>query len=290
MVKKITFLTNLIILVLLINTISHSLDLKIQPLEKPINEKKVGQKKISSDIIIPKEKPNDKKNLIEVKTKEKKNISYKIDGIIIPKEKPLIAKRKEKKNKISGIIVPKSKPVIVKKEVNKTQIKSKYYRKRDFDLAKKSIREMEKRRWTSAISISKKARDKSIYNFVQWRYLLTSGNQASFYDYQVFINKNPNYPRINRIKYLAEHKLSTKKLSPRKIVNWFNDSEPLSGYGKMIFGESLISLGKVNEGIQKIKEGWITAELTKSDLKFFRKKYKKYLNKEDYIKRADYLA
>ena len=29
----------------------------------------------------------------------------------------------------------------------------------------------------------KKAKDKSIYNFIQWRHLLTTGNQASFYDY-----------------------------------------------------------------------------------------------------------
>ena len=39
-----------------------------------------------------------------------------------------------------------------------------------------------------------------------------------------------------------------------------------------------------------IKKGFVKADLTKSDLKFFRKKYKKYLSSEDYIKRADYLA
>ena len=39
---------------------------------------------------------------------------------------------------------------------------------------------MEKSQWSSAVSLSKKAKDKSIYNFIQWRYLLTSGNQASF--------------------------------------------------------------------------------------------------------------
>ena len=49
---------------------------------------------------------------------------------------------------------------------------------------------MEKSQWSSALSISKKARDKSIYNFVQWRHLLTSGNQATFYDYLVFLKNN----------------------------------------------------------------------------------------------------
>ena len=69
--------------------------------------------------------------------------------------------------------------------------------------------------------------------------LINKGNQASFYDYKVFIDKNENYPRIGRIKYLAEHKLSTSQVSPKKIINWFNQKEPLSGFGKMILGESL---------------------------------------------------
>ena len=58
----------------------------------------------------------------------------------------------------------------------------------------------------------------------------------------------------------------------------------------MILGESLILTGKNAEGIEYIKEGWITAELSNSELKFYRKKLKKYLNADDYIKRADYLA
>jgi len=149
---------------------------------------------------------------------------------------------------------------------------------------------MQKSKWLSALKIAKKAKDKSIYNFIQWRHLLTSGNQATFYEYQVFINKNSDYPRINRLKYLAEHKLSTESVSPKKIINWFNVDDPLSGYGKMILGESHILIGDKNKGIKLIKEGWITADLSKNELKYFRKKYKKYLNADDYIKRADYLA
>ena len=149
---------------------------------------------------------------------------------------------------------------------------------------------MEKRQWSSALAISKKAKDKSIHNFIQWRHLLTSGNQASFYDYMLFIKRNENYPRINRIKYKAEHKLSTDKISPKKIVDWFGINEPLSGYGMLILGESLIKIGNSEKGIPLIKNGWITADLNRSDMKFFRKKYRKYLNASDYIKRADHLA
>ena len=39
----------------------------------------------------------------------------------------------------------------------------------------------------------------------------------------------------------------------------------------MILGESLILTGKNTEGIEYIKEGWITAELSNSELNFTEK-------------------
>ena len=119
---------------------------------------------------------------------------------------------------------------------------------------------------------------------------MTKGNKVSFYEYKKFIDKNKDYPRIGRVKYLAEHKLSTDNIAPNKIIEWFDDNESLSGFGKMILGESFILTGDTEKGTLLIKEGWITAELSKSQLRFYRKKFKKYLNAEDYIKRADYLA
>ena len=262
---------------------SQALELKIIPLKKPILSDEVIEKKITQNIIKPKQKP--KKKIItgdeEIKPQKK------------PKKKVIeekkIVKIKKEKNKL-GLILPKEKPIVVKKEITKTQKKSKFYKKKDFALAKKAISLMEKKKWIKALSTAEKARDKSIYKFIKWKYLLTKGNQATFYDYQQFIKKNNEYPRIGRLKYLAEHKLSTKKISPKKIINWFDENEPLSGFGKLILGESLIAIGNIPEGIKLIKNGWITAELSRSDMKFFRKKFKKYLNAEDYIKRADYLA
>ncbi len=239
----------------------------ILPLKKPILINTEIQKKITKNILSPIKKPSIKKD-----ANNEKIIS------------------KDKKEKIYSFKIPKKKPT-TKSIVKTSSIKiSKYYNKKDFSLAKKSISEMERGKWNSALKTAKKARDKSIYNFINWRYLLTTGNQASFFNYQVFINQNPEYPRIDRLKYLAEHKLSTESVSPKKIINWFNDQEPLSGYGKMILGESYVLIGNKDKGIKLIKEGWITADLSKNNLKHFRKKYKKYLNTNDYIKRADYLA
>ena len=274
--KPFLFLKILIVL-LVFNTVSYAENLQILPKIKPNLEKKVIDKKIVQDVLKPKPKP---KKVKEIKVKETKKAQKKIEE----NKKESITKKK------ALFLVPKSKPLIVKKKIEKSKKKSKYFKQKDYIIAKRAIQEIEKKKWSKALAISKKAKDKSIYDFIQWRHLLTKGNTASFYDYQNFINRNNNYPRINRVKYLAEHKLSTKNISPKRIIEWFNGEEPLSGYGKLILGESHIANGNNVLGINLIKEGWITAKLSRSEMKFFRKKYKKYLKSDDYIKRADYLA
>ena len=53
---------------------------------------------------------------------------------------------------------------------------------------------MEQKKWSSAEKTAKKAKDKSIYNFIRWKHLLTTGNQLTFYDYKKFIELNPKLP------------------------------------------------------------------------------------------------
>ncbi len=269
MLKKILFLGFVVSILMFSNNLYAEIN-SVIPLKKPFLSKEEIQKKISINILKPLKKPS--------KTKE-----IKIEEVIVKKE--LVLKEKKLSFKI-----PKKKPTVAGASTAMNIKISRYYSKRDFGLAKKAISEMQKSKWSSALKTAKKAKDKSIYNFIQWRHLLTSGNQASFYEYQVFLNKNSDYPRTDRIRYLAEHKLSTESVSPKKIINWFGERGPLSGYGKMILGESYNLVGDKNKGIKLIKEGWITADLSKNELKYFRKKYKKYLNADDYIKRADYLA
>jgi len=298
--RNISFFIKSLLLTLLLIGNSYSVELTIIPLKKPFLDKITEQQKIDQGIIRPKSKPIQKieekkisKNSIKPKpkpNKKEKKIKTKIIEKVIKKIETIENKDVKKVNSENSFLIPRSKPLVVKKFPTAKKTKSKYYSQKDFDIAKKSIKAIEKRQWASALSLSKKAKDKTIYTFIQWRHLLTTGNQASFYDYLAFIKNNENYPRINRIRYLAEHKLSTDKISPKKIIDWFNTSEPLSGYGKLILGESFIQTGEIQNGIALIKDGWITAELNRSDMKFFRKKYKKYLNANDYIKRADYLA
>jgi soluble lytic murein transglycosylase len=263
--RNIIFFIKTLLLSIIIMGNLYAVEISIIPLKKPILDKKTQNEKIPQSILKPKPKPSQKNEVIDVE----------------------VTKKNQKKIDFS---LPKNKPLVVKKSKSIVKQRSKYYDQKDYNIAKKSIQAMEKSKWSTALSLSKKAKDRSIHNFIKWRHLLTTGNQASFYDYMTFIKNNENYPRISRIRYLAEHKLSTNKISPKKIIDWFGPREPLSGFGMLILGESFIKTGNLKKGVSLIKKGWITAELNRSNMKYFRIKYKKYLDSSDYIKRADNLA
>ncbi len=237
------------------------------------------QSSYTNEIIIPKKKPDFKSQIVVPPLKP---------GTF--NEKQILEDDKDLAKEIFGILLPPKKPLIAKKKRFRNVKKTRYFSERDFKLAKQAIRFMEISNWKDAKNVAKKAKAKSIYDFIEWRHLLTSGNKATFSEYKKFIERIKDYPRFDRIKYLAEHKINLQNHSPTEIINWFQINEPLSGYGKMMLGESLIKTGKSGEGVKLIKEGFINADLNTNNLKYFRKKFKNILDTTDYINRADYYA
>ncbi len=239
------------------------------------------------------------KPLPDKETKKSVNIKKKL----YPQKKPSIQKKEEQADSntiISSpddqdqskkvLILPKNKPIIFKKKVEKSLDKSAILSKKDFDIAKEVFKLVSKRKWESALKISKRAKDKSLYKLTNYLYLIQANNSANFYDYLTFIKSNPHYPRINRLRYLAEHKINLKTNSPKNILKWFNNEDPLSEFGKIKLGEIYLLQGNYEDGANLIKEGWIKAKLSKGELKYFRNKYRKIITVEDNIKRADWHA
>jgi len=238
---------------------------------------------VGSEPILPKSKP-----IIEQKTKI---ITTKKKGIY-PKKKPQVIKKKTEIAKTDDkiIIYPEKKPLVFKKKTVKSIYKSALVSQKDFKIAKAAFKALEKKKWLTAIKIAKKAKDKTIFKLIYWLYLKEPSNAASFYDYVTFINLNPHYPRISRLKYLAEHKINLNTVPRDFVIKWFDGKDPLSSFGKIKLGEIYIKQKNIEKGSQLIKEGWIKARLSKSDLKYLKRKYKKIITTKEVIKRADWLA
>jgi len=262
----------------------------LQEKSKPVEL--IENKKLENNVVfndLPVKKPT-----LQGSTNIKNNNSYleratkeKVDQIIKERKLKKI-KQVLKSNDI--FLYPSKKPLTYRSVSTKIESKSKILKEKDYKLAKNIFNLIKKSKWNSALLETKKIKDKEFKNLITWLYLKQSGNQATFGDYQNFIKKNPNYPRIGRLRYKAEHKIILENTSAKSVINWFDDSKPLSGTGKIKLGEAYLKIGEIALGTNLVKSGWIKADLSKRDVRYYRKKFRKILTTQDHIKRADYLA
>jgi len=258
----------------------------ILPAEKPQIKKKFS---VTKKNILPKNKPKNK-TIVKKSEKEKnKTLS------LAPKEKPVQKKELASLNLVeekteSSFVFPEKKPIAYKKTVTKQAPESIVLSKKDYGYAKEVFLNIKEKKWATVFKLTKKIKDRDFRNLIWWIYLKEKSNKATFTDYINFIDKNPDYPRINRLKYLAEHKINLKTNSPNTVIGWFESSPPLSGFGKIKLGESYFLKGDLEKASELIREGWVDASLSSKDLRYLNKKYKKFLNSSDHIKRADYMA
>ena len=254
------------------------------PVKKPSIFKKIVN---NNDEDLIKSLPQPKPTIQTEKIKEKVVTSNK-------ERKPPISpniKMQEKKIEVKKtvFVYPQKKPVtyrVSSKEIEKSTILN----QKDFEKAKETIKFVKARKWNSAMKSAEKVKNTEFRTLIKWMYFKTTGNGATFNDYKNFVEQHKDYPRINRIKYLAEQKIYLRNHSPTSIINWFEKNPPLGGLGKIKLAEAYLEQGKTNEVQKLVSEGWITAEISKNDLGYYRAKFKKFLNFENHLKRADYLA
>ena len=272
-----------ILLLFLNNTAVYSESNFLLPEKKPSIFKKTEKQikeSISENLPVPKPKLQKKETIVTDQVKEKK---------IVNKSEKIDEKKDQKEKFLITFVYPKKKPITYK--VSSKEIEtSKILNKKDFLKAKEVIKFIKQKKWNSALKSAEKVKDSEFRKLITWMHLKTTRNGASFNEYKKFIEQNDYYPRINRIRYLAEEKIYLRNNSPTSIINWFEKYPPLGGLGKIKLAEAYLEQGKLDKVKELVKDGWRTAEIRKNDLGYYRAKFKKFLTSEDHIKRADHLA
>lgn len=258
---------------------------KEQPILKPKDEVIIQEEKTQK-----KEEP--KKEVKEKKIPEKKQEVIKPQETTKPKETKEVKKRDIEKTEVTKEIVPKIKPSDFKNFTpeQKGPLVTKTLSDKDFEITKVVFDYVDRKQWRLALSDAQKVQDKAIYTLVNWMYLIEPQSGASFNEYQTFIKNHKDWPRINRIKYLAEHKINFDNNSPSSIIEYFSNNPPLSGFGRLRLAEAFLENNQTEKAKNLVKDGFKDAELSKNDLKYFSKIFKKFLTHQDYVLRADYFA
>ena len=236
---------------------------------------------------VPKEEELNQKKEIKKETKESKPKPITEKEIVKPKDTKEIKANVEVKD-----VIPKIKPQDFKNFTpeSKGPLETKTLNNKDFEISKVVFDYVDRKQWKLALSDAQKMQDKTIYTLVNWMYLIDSQSGASFNEYFIFIKNNKDWPRINRIKYLAEHKINFDNNTPSSIIEYFTNNPPLSGFGKLRLAEALLENNQAEKSKSLVKDGFKDAELSKNDLRYFSKIFKKFLTQQDYTLRADYFA
>jgi len=258
---------------------------KEQPVLKPKDEVIIQEEKAQK-----KEEP--KKEVKEKKIPEKKQEVTKSQEITKPKETKEVKKKDIEKTEGTKEIIPKIKPSDFKNFTpeQKGPLETKTLSDKDFEITKVVFDYVDRKQWRLALSDAQKVQDKTIYTLVNWMYLIDTQSGASFNEYQTFIKNHKDWPRINRIKFLAEHKINFDNNSPTSIIEYFSNNPPLSGFGRLRLAEAFLENNQTEKARNLVKDGFKDAELSKNDLKYFSKIFKKFLTHQDYVLRADYFA
>ena len=281
--KTLLELLGCLIITFLISNVSYARLIKPEP--KPSEYKKdipakvkKPARKVTPEILTPKA-PIKVKKVTPVKKSEK-------EKKIKKETKKTQVEEKNEKFSVSNEIIPLKKPLdlgILKK-------KSSILSSRDFLIAQKTFSLVKRKRWNSAMKEVRKSRSKLLKSLVMWMYLKEPSNNLTFQDYKRFIDKHPDWPRINRLRYLAEHKINFKSVKPKEVITFFEKKEPLSGYGKIKLGEAFLTKGNTKKAHDLVADGFKTANLSSIEHRYLNKKFRNLLTKEDYIERAKYLA
>ena len=103
-----------------------------------------------------------------------------------------------------------------------------------------------------------------------------------------FIKAHPHWPFLETIQKNAECSIPASA-SPKKVLEWFSETPPISPEGKLRHIEALMATGKKPEAVAKIKQLWVNGDFSRRFERRFIRKYSKYWDKQDNIQRLDRL-
>jgi soluble lytic murein transglycosylase len=149
----------------------------------------------------------------------------------------------------------------------------------------------ERDKWSDALAHARQASDPVLLKLITWQYLLDADSGASFDEITRFIDENPKWLEIKRLRVRAEQALRNDDVPDKEILGWFGNDSPLTGIGKIALAEALkrsnaADSKKINS---LIREGWRAGDFDEPQEKRILSTYSSLLTDEDHIARIDRL-
>ncbi len=153
---------------------------------------------------------------------------------------------------------------------------------------KNTFTHLDNKEWQDCEKMAKASKDQALIKIVMSQQFLDQNyKNNNFASVINFIQDNPHWPHINKLKERAEQYLNygTDKTL---IINWFNKNQPITPLGYKFYALAAKQLIKDQQKLAKIiKNGWIYGVFTAPEEKQYLTNFKNILREEDHVKKID---
>jgi soluble lytic murein transglycosylase len=145
---------------------------------------------------------------------------------------------------------------------------------------------IDKSEWQAARQVVGESRDPLPIKLIDWYWLRVQGGGASFADIAGFLRANPSWPDRAILQRRAEEALNDA-IPDQKVIAWFAERQPLTGYGKMRLAEALLRAGNRADGTALLRKTWIEDDFGEREISDILRRHGDLLRPQDHVERLD---
>ena len=153
---------------------------------------------------------------------------------------------------------------------------------------RKALKTMDLGDWNATGRFARRVKDPLARRFLAWNVLSNTNNVATFELIDAFLRESPDWPHQRQLRKRAEETMKSRIPTADKIA-WFAINKPVSATGKSRLAGALVKVGRTEEARALVQKVWISGNFPRAEEKAFYKKFRKYLTRQDHIKRLDRL-
>ncbi len=151
-----------------------------------------------------------------------------------------------------------------------------------------SFRAIDRGRWEAALRHARRAGEDLPLQAIMWLCHQSRDCPSSFVEITRFIETHPTWPRLDRLARRAEEAIDPG-VPDAAILRWFEDRVPETGAGAMHYMHALERSRNADALTRAARKIWRQTLMGPRDEHDFRKRYRKFVTREDEIERLEWL-
>ena len=131
--------------------------------------------------------------------------------------------------------------------------------------------------------------DRAARKAATWVLMDNAGSMVSFYEADQARRELLAWPRASRRQAAAEKLIESAGMTPKQVIDWFDDLEPTTAEGAMALAQAYRYQGKPEKGAELIKRWWRTKSFELAVQRNMLARFSDVLTQDDHAARADIL-